>query len=301
MPDRGEVLVGAQQLAAELAARPDELFVADVTVAMASPRHDGDYRAESGRAGWERARIPGSAHLDLRTRFADPAAGFHFGRTSPAEVRAELARCGVGPGTSVVLHDDGRMQWAARAWWMLRGAGVRARVLDGGLPAWLRLPGAPVERGAPVREHAAAPAEPDAEPDAEPVPEAWADRDEVLAISTGARPGTLLCALSPEHFAGTVPTRYRRRGHIPNSRNLPAAGFLDADGTVAAPARLAERLGPALAGAAEPIVVYCGGGVSACLSALALTLDGYDSVRVYDGSLEEWTADPSLPVTRSGT
>ncbi|MBT2275552.1 sulfurtransferase, partial [Rhodococcus qingshengii] len=51
---------------------------------------------------------------------------------------------------------------------------------------------------------------------------------------------------------------------------------------------------------AEPVVIYCGGGVSACLTALALIRGGYEDVKVYDGSLEEWTADPTLPMVVGG-
>jgi thiosulfate/3-mercaptopyruvate sulfurtransferase len=42
--------------------------------------------------------------------------------------------------------------------------------------------------------------------------------------------------------------------------------------------------------------VYCGGGISATLLALGLVRAGRDDVKIYDGSLEEWTADPARPV-----
>lgn len=42
-------------------------------------------------------------------------------------------------------------------------------------------------------------------------------------------------------------------------------------------------------------VTYCGGGIAASSAAL-LTLLGHDDVAVYDGSLSEWAADPSLPM-----
>jgi 3-mercaptopyruvate sulfurtransferase SseA len=38
------------------------------------------------------------------------------------------------------------------------------------------------------------------------------------------------------------------------------------------------------------------GGISAALLALVLTVLGIGDVAIYDGSLEEWTADPPLPV-----
>lgn len=53
----------------------------------------------------------------------------------------------------------------------------------------------------------------------------------------------------------------------------------------------------ALGEAPTPLILNCGGGISAAASALALTLIGEEPGSIYDGSLEEWTADPSLPVS----
>lgn len=49
---------------------------------------------------------------------------------------------------------------------------------------------------------------------------------------------------------------------------------------------------------AKRTIVYCGAGIAASSDALALTLLGAEHVAVYDGSLAEWTADPSLPMER---
>ena len=48
--------------------------------------------------------------------------------------------------------------------------------------------------------------------------------------------------------------------------------------------------------AGKDVIVYCGGGISATIDAFALSLIGREDVRLYDGSLTEWTADPALPV-----
>ena len=44
------------------------------------------------------------------------------------------------------------------------------------------------------------------------------------------------------------------------------------------------------------VIAYCGGGISATIDALALTLIGHDNVAVYDGSMSEWVMDESLPL-----
>ena len=43
-------------------------------------------------------------------------------------------------------------------------------------------------------------------------------------------------------------------------------------------------------------VTYCGVGIAATSDALALTLLGESDVAVYDGSLQEWTRNPELPL-----
>ncbi|MEE9379801.1 MAG: rhodanese-like domain-containing protein [Hyphomonadaceae bacterium] len=43
-------------------------------------------------------------------------------------------------------------------------------------------------------------------------------------------------------------------------------------------------------------MAYCGGGISATVDALALSLLGHESVSVYDGSMSEWASDEALPL-----
>ncbi|MFF3501379.1 sulfurtransferase [Streptomyces sp. NPDC003247] len=342
--DRTQVLVTPEELAAATPPGGHRLIV-DATVLLAPPRHDGDYRAESGRSAWREARLPGSLHVDLLTRFTDPAAPFHFADPGPAAVHRELASLGAGPATELVVYDAGSMQWATRLWWTLRNAGVAARVLDGGLARWRRL-GLPVETGdatttsptttrsttthpttaRPTTAHPTTARPTTAHPTTahpttahptttlpttarpttagHPAPDAWpergrdlwADRRLVHDISLGRRPGTLVCALGREHFEGTAPTRYTRRGRIPHSVSLPARGVLTEHGDVVPDGLLKAYAAGLPADATRPVVVYCGGGISATLAALGLTLAGVEDVRVYDGSLEEWTADRTLPL-----
>ncbi|MEY9840237.1 sulfurtransferase [Streptacidiphilus sp. EB103A] len=135
-----------------------------------------------------------------------------------------------------------------------------------------------------------------------PRPELWAGIDDIAAISSGARPGTLVCALPGPAFDGTAPTRYTRRGHIPGSRSLPGRELLDDNGRFLPRDRLAARVGTVLDAEALHTVLYCGGGISAAGAALALTLLDHDDVSIYDGSLEQWSADPTqLLVLGAGT
>ena len=52
-------------------------------------------------------------------------------------VEAAARRWGIGADTTVVAYDDWNRAGSARAWWVLKAAGLPdVRILDGGLAAW---------------------------------------------------------------------------------------------------------------------------------------------------------------------
>jgi thiosulfate/3-mercaptopyruvate sulfurtransferase len=266
------------------------LVILDATVVLPSPRFDGDYRVASGHAGWLQAHIPGARHADLLTDFADAHASYSFALQTPQALVQALADLGAGAGSNVVIYDRADGFWAARLWWMLRGLGIDASVLDGGFYAWQRA-GLPQHSGQPAITSAV-----------EPWPinayaPLWIDRAGVEAVVAGTSPGVLVCALGAALFEGTAPTRYARRGHIPGSHNLPARTLFDAQGRYLPKDALALAIGPTLLHSDGPLMLYCGGGISAAANALALTLLGRQDIALYDGSLQEWAADARLPMT----
>jgi thiosulfate/3-mercaptopyruvate sulfurtransferase len=246
----------------------------------------------SGRANWEQGHIPGSAFADLVQDLSDqnnPA--FMFPMPPADQFARVMSRLGVGDGTRVVLYDSPVNFWAARLWWMLRAFGFdRAAVLDGGWPKWSR-------EGRPVSTEP--PSYSPAHFTVRPRPALIAHKDEVIAAM--ARPGDcLINALTPDEFHGTGLIHYLRRGHIPSSVNVPFVG----DGGVVDPAtgtyRSLEELRAIFAAvgaiASDRVITYCGGGIAASSAAFALSLLGVENVALYDGSLTEWGADPSLPL-----
>lgn len=271
------------------------LIVLDATALLPSPRHDGDHRSRSGRAEWAERHIPGSRHADLTGELSDQGARYHFAVPAPEALAAALQRLGVRDGSKVVAYDSGGGIWAARLWWMLRSISVPAAVLDGGWQAW-EAGGHPIARGDETGggETSATPVT----GPLTPVPRSgmWTGIETVRAVSRGERPGTLVCALPPGGFDGSAPTRYSRRGHIPGSLSLPGRGLLDGTGRFLPAAELAERVGTVLKDEESPVILYCGGGISAAGAALALTLLGRQDITLYDGSLEEWSQDPSRPL-----
>lgn len=279
----------------------NRVVVLDATVDLPSPRHDGDYRVGSGHAGWLAGHIPGARHADLVSDLSIPHPVCSFTHPSPERLARALERLGVGDGMTVVTYDRADGFWAARLWWMLRGIGVDARVLDGGWRAW-QAGGYPVATGPQEPPMAATLTPGNRSTDSRSTgirswSALWADRDQVrAALRDGS--ATVVCALPAAGYWGRVPTRYARRGHIPGSLNIPARDLMDEAGRLKPPPALSAVIDARLSAAERdrPLVLYCGGGISAAYLALGLAVLGRDDVAIYDGSLQEWAATPDLPL-----
>ena len=276
------------QLRAELAGSTPPVIL-DASLVLHHPEFDGDYRRDNGRPRWVAGHIPGSQHVDVSTQFSDQASELHYAHPEPQAIADELARIGVGPETAVVIYDTTGTLWAARLWYLLRWIGVNARVLDGGFTAWTA-DNAPVATG----EESAPGAVPTWEAHAGRNP--WITKDELVRRSADdASP--LVCGLPLGTFSGASPTRYSRRGHIPGSVSVSSRDLFAGDGTVVGSDQIEQSYraaGVELRPDAAEVLLYCGGGISAAGNALTLAHVGVTAVRIYDGSLEEWSADPSL-------
>jgi thiosulfate/3-mercaptopyruvate sulfurtransferase len=262
-----------------------DLRVLDCTVIL-EPAAEGGFRAVSARDRWQAAHIPGSGFADLTTDLSDPDSALRFTVPSPERFADAMGRLGVGDGTRVVLYDGRLNMWAARVWWMLRAFGFdEAAVLDGGWKAW-------TTEGRPTSS------EPGGHPAASfhprPRPGLFVGRDEVLAaVGDGAT--CIVNALTEAQHRGEV-NDYGRPGHIPGAANVAAVDLVDPATQRYLPLDvLGERFAPVTAGPGR-IVTYCGGGIAASSDAFVLHRLGREDVSVYDGSLQEWAADPSLPL-----
>ena len=243
----------------------------------------------SGRGLWSEGHIPGSTYADiLEDLCQEPKGNFMYGMPSAEQFAATMSKLGIGSDSAVVLYDQGMNMWAARLWWMLRSFGFdNAAVLDGGWTKWMA-------EQRPVST--AAPNYPAAKFEVRARPELIADRDRGLAARDDK--GTwLINARDPDEFAGLPPQRYARPGRIPSSVSVPFLQTADADTQVFSDdAGLRATFEDVGAADSDAVICYCGGGIAACSTALALTRLGIDNVSVYDGSLTEWSSDPSLPM-----
>lgn len=242
-----------------------------------------------GRERYESGHIPGAIFLDLDIDISAKR-GAGPGRhpiPSGEQLARSLSAIGIGDRHLVVAYDDAGGSVAARLWWLFRhfGHDGSAAVLDGGLQAWVGAGGS-LTRDLTTFEPAswtAHPARTDDVVDADFVDRARRDIDSLV-----------LDVRAAERYRGEVEPIDPRAGHIPGARSAPWGGNLSDDGGLLPAGQLRERFSLIGAAAGRPVVAYCGSGVTAAQSILAMQLAGIPGL-LYEGSWSDWSSDPARP------
>ena len=243
-----------------------------------------------GPALYAAAHLAGAPHLDLDAVLAGPpGAGGRHPLPEPHVLEEGLRAVGVREGETVVVYDQQTSLAAARAWWVLRWAGLSdVRVLDGGLAAWQ-------SAGLEVTTEVPTPSTGDVSVRPGSVPVLDAD-----GAARVARDGILLDSRAGERFRGETEPIDTVAGHIPGARNAPMAEQLQRDGRFRPVRELRDYFAGLGAGSSVEIGTSCGSGVTAAHTALALHLAGFEATP-YVGSWSHWITDPERPVeTGSG-
>jgi thiosulfate/3-mercaptopyruvate sulfurtransferase len=214
-----------------------------------------------GRELYLAGHIPGASFMDVDADLSDlsvEGAGRH--PLPSAERFAESAsRAGIGDGVLVVAY--GRTGGAERLWWLLRHFGHDGcAVLQGGIDAWQ----GPLSEGEEQIERAYL--EPRSRDDDTMSAEEIASRlDDNGLFVVDAR--------AASRWRGEPNPIDEVPGRIPGAFNVPFT-----EGNVVPEELLAV----------PEIVVYCGSGVTSCVTLLALAQAGRPDAKLYPGSWSEW-------------
>lgn len=207
-------------------------------------------------------------------------------RLDDAELTRVLGRLGIARDSQVVIYDDMGGLNAARLFWELERIGHReVSVLDGGLVRWV-LDGRKVVNNAPRPAPTTyAPAGP-----------GRANEAPLAAVRAATAGGVLLDVRSEEEYIGEA--KKPRTGHIPGARFWPWDAAVDFEGGFMqrdAPA-LNKTLAQVGADPNAPVIAYCRSGHRAARAYLTLRSLGYENVKVYANSMNEYAAARDAPL-----
>lgn len=275
--DSEPVLITPAELA-ELLEEAQPPVLADVRWTLGGP---------PGEPEFEACHIPGAVWVDLEAHLSGPPGTGGRHPLPPVAVFEQAMRdIGVRQDSLVVAYDAATSQAAARLWWLLTDAGHHnVRVLNGGLGAWIaaNLPTVSGPRAASTRGDFVA----------HPGRRAQLAAAEIVAMLESPDTPRLIDVRAPERYSGEKELVDPVAGHIPGAISLPSTANQEADGRFRSPAEIAELY--AAAGGTDDAVLYCGSGVTAAQSLLALESAGLTAA-IYPGSWSDWIADPSRPV-----
>jgi thiosulfate/3-mercaptopyruvate sulfurtransferase len=267
--------------------KDSDVFVLDIRSAI-----DG-----GGVEAYQKGHIPGAIHSDYdKAGWRVTRGGVPFMLPTLPELEKLIGELGIDEDTHVVVVPAGvhytDFGSAARTYWTLKVAGVtKVSILDGGYAAWAADQNA-TETG---------PSKPSPKIFTATLNKALlADANDVQKIeqSGGA---TLIDSRPASFFAGKQKAPAAQAyGHIPGAVNVDSATFYDSASNRLKPQ--AELASIAAALPEGPAVAYCNTGHWAATDWFVLSqLLGRSDVRLYYGSMVDWTSDASRPLASART
>ncbi|MFT5734821.1 MAG: thiosulfate/3-mercaptopyruvate sulfurtransferase [Planctomycetota bacterium] len=253
---------------------------AEITLVDTRGDHDA-YLAE---------HLPGAIHVSVaNTRVTT---GELDRLLPPAQLASVLSAAGIGAEDEVVVYADEELHDATHLLLALRTLGhKRMALMEGGLGTWTA-EGRETESGAIGRPKASYEPGNDA-------PDISVEFVEVIDASSGT--GAVLMDGRPtKNFTGKEETQEPRAGHIPQALDRPVGDdVMRVDGGVFFRSRTEVLAGYKALGvdSATPMIAMCRTGHQASQTWFLLhELLGYDKVKWYDGSWQEWSRHVELPV-----
>lgn len=258
--------------------------VNDAAVIIVDIRSDKEYSA---------GHIPNAVHVPMPSWVVERD-GLLLEVPEDAALCQTLGSAGIGIDSKVVVVNRADHPYpladAARVADMLVYAGVRnASVLSGGYDKWVK----------EKRPTSDAPSRP------KPVTYEGKTNKEMFVSKADVKQRmgkcTLVDARTSDVYFGVVKEPFcKRAGHIPGATCWPVPWMWTDEGVYKNSDEIRETvMGVMGEDPSKEIIIYCGvGGYAAAAWFVLHEVLGYGNVKIYDGSAQEWTADPEVPVSR---
>jgi len=208
----------------------------------------------------------------------------------PKDATKVLQDLGINKNSKVVLcHAFGDVSITARMFLTLEYLGLKGQVyyLNGGLVAWKKA-GFPVTKELPVVKKGNFVASV-----ANPV---LVDKNYVVK-SLQTKSADVVDARMKRFYDGD-PTGNPRDGHISGALNLPYTDMIDSTNNIKPMDVLSKNFQAVVPDKGKEIVTYCFIGQTASVIYLTGRSLGYN-VKLYDGSMQEWSRIPELPMEKT--
>lgn len=239
---------------------------------------------------YQESHIPGAFYFDLEKQLSAPVSK-HGGRhplPDTACFKLEIEKAGIDNTKTVVAYDDGEGQFASRFWWLLTYMGhENVYVLNEGFKGW-RAADYPTTKEAPKFESAKF--------KVNLQKEMLASYDEVKEIVADKKESPVLIdSRDKARYFGEIEPIDKVPGHIPGAihkfwaESLEQGSFKNKEEQKKRFADLDQK---------EPIIVYCGSGVTAAPNYIALKMAGFQNVKLYAGSYSDWVSYDENPVAK---